>query len=223
MPPRYVYWTILIDGKATAFRAREREELMPTVAQLRRTNEDVALRYFSKGKLWDSPEQAQWAHQQPPRTRERRGVEWRPGGAHRDPRARVASGTRQRRESTTAVPPSRPPQGARPADRPQADRRWPKGPRRGAETGRSDQRTTERAPRAPRPHDPRQGPPWGTDTRQGSARPRDARERRPELTTDRPRRETSHRDDATRHPAPRPDRPRSGRPPARPPRRRNDS
>ena len=32
MPPRYVYWTILIDGKATAFRAREREELLQTVA-----------------------------------------------------------------------------------------------------------------------------------------------------------------------------------------------
>ena len=29
MPPRYAYWTILIDQKPTAFRAREREELMP--------------------------------------------------------------------------------------------------------------------------------------------------------------------------------------------------
>jgi hypothetical protein len=28
MPPRYAYWTILIDGKATAFRAKESEELL---------------------------------------------------------------------------------------------------------------------------------------------------------------------------------------------------
>lgn len=222
MPPRYVYWTILIDGKATAFRAREREELMPTVAQLRRTSEDVALRYFSKGKLWDSPEQAQWADQQPPRARERRGVEWRPGGTHRDPRARVPSGTRQRRESSPAVPASRPPRDPRASDRPQADR-WPKGARHGSDDRRSDRRTTERPPRAPRPHESRQGPPRDRDAKTGSARPRDERERRNDIRTDRPRRETAHRDDATRRPAPRPDRPRGGRPSARPPRRRNDS
>ena len=31
MPPRYAYWTILIDNKTTAFRARDREELVPTL------------------------------------------------------------------------------------------------------------------------------------------------------------------------------------------------
>ena len=34
MPPRYAYWTILIDDKPTAFRAREQEELLPTLNQL---------------------------------------------------------------------------------------------------------------------------------------------------------------------------------------------
>ncbi|MEQ1728677.1 MAG: hypothetical protein ABL982_09870, partial [Vicinamibacterales bacterium] len=88
MPPRYAYWTILIDGKATAFRAKEQEELLPTLNQLKRKNEDVALRYFSKGKLWDSPEQAQWAGRNASGLGERRDQDWRPGGTHQDPRAR---------------------------------------------------------------------------------------------------------------------------------------
>jgi hypothetical protein len=92
MPPRYAYWTILIDGKATAFRAREREELLPTFNQLARKNSDIALRYFSRGKLWDNPEQAQWAGRNVVRPAEKRGAGWRPGGAHADPRARFKTG-----------------------------------------------------------------------------------------------------------------------------------
>ena len=52
MPPRYAYWTILIDDKATAFRAREREELQPTFAQLQRKNANVTMRWFARGKLF---------------------------------------------------------------------------------------------------------------------------------------------------------------------------
>ena len=89
MPPRYAYWTILIDGKATAFRAREREELLPTFNQLARKNADIVMRYFARGRLWDTPEQAQWANRNPPTARpERRDRTWRPGGEHKDPRAR---------------------------------------------------------------------------------------------------------------------------------------
>jgi len=89
MPPRYAYWTILIDGKATAFRAREREELLPTFNQLARKNADIAMRYFARGKLWDNPEQAQWANRNREVTRtEPRTRDWRPGGQHKDPRAR---------------------------------------------------------------------------------------------------------------------------------------
>jgi hypothetical protein len=89
MPPRYAYWTILIDGKATAFRAREREELLPTFNQLARKNADIVMRYFARGRLWDNPEQAQWANRnrEVPRT-EKRDRDWRPGGEHKDPRAR---------------------------------------------------------------------------------------------------------------------------------------
>ncbi|MDR1989821.1 MAG: hypothetical protein LBQ09_06265 [Acidobacteriaceae bacterium] len=88
MPPRYAYWTILIDGKATAFRAHTREELLPTFNQLARKNPAILMRYFSRGKLWDSPEQAQWASRNVRPPFEKRGPDWRPGGKHEDPRAR---------------------------------------------------------------------------------------------------------------------------------------
>jgi hypothetical protein len=87
MPPRYAYWTILIDQKPTAFRAREREELLPTFNQLRRTSSDVVMKWFARGRVWESPE-AERAAQQAPKQQERRGREWRPGGLHRDPRDR---------------------------------------------------------------------------------------------------------------------------------------
>lgn len=88
MPPRYAYWTILIDQKPTAFRAREREELLPTLNQLRRKNTDVVMKWFARGRLWESPEAAQAAQRAPKAPLEKRGRDWRPGGEHRDPRDR---------------------------------------------------------------------------------------------------------------------------------------
>lgn len=96
MPPRYAFWTILIDQKPTAFRARDQEELLPTAAQLRRTNDDVVLRWFARGRLWESPEEERAAQPRAitrttgarPPAPEQRGREWRPGGKHEDPRER---------------------------------------------------------------------------------------------------------------------------------------
>jgi hypothetical protein len=89
MPPRYAYWTILIDNGATAFRAREQDELLPTLHQLRRTNKDVVMKWFSHGRLWESPEEARRAREvRPPRAP--RSRDWRPGGEHKDPRARFS-------------------------------------------------------------------------------------------------------------------------------------
>src|SRR5204863_3620392 len=88
MPPRYAFWTILIDGKPTAFRARDKEELLPTFNQLRRKNADIVMRWFARGRLWETPEQAQWAAKNLQAAREKRTRDWRPGGAHKDPRAR---------------------------------------------------------------------------------------------------------------------------------------
>ena len=88
MPPRYAYWTILIDDKPTAFRARDKAELLPTLQQLKRTNPNALMKWFARGKLWDTPEQAQWASKHLPKQSERRDRDWRPGGEHRDRHAR---------------------------------------------------------------------------------------------------------------------------------------
>jgi hypothetical protein len=87
MPPRFAYWTILIDNSPTAFRARYQDELLPTFNQLRRTNQHVTMKWFARGRLWESPDEAR-AALRAPRTQEPRGKEWRPGGKHKDPRAR---------------------------------------------------------------------------------------------------------------------------------------
>ena len=88
MPPRHAYWTILIDKGPTAFRARDKDDLLPTLNQLRRTNKDVELKWFARGRLWDSPEQEQFAARMPVVKRSR---DWRPGGNHEDPRQRFKS------------------------------------------------------------------------------------------------------------------------------------
>jgi hypothetical protein len=87
MPPRYAYWTILIDNGPTAFRARDPEELLPTLNQLKRTNSNIVMKWFARGRLWDSPE-AERAATRNPKQAEHRGPDWRPGGQHKDPRAR---------------------------------------------------------------------------------------------------------------------------------------
>lgn len=85
MPPRYAYWTILIDNLATAFRAREKDELLPTLTQLRRTNKDVVLKWFARGRIWESREAEIAARE---KQREKRARDWRPGGTHEDSRKR---------------------------------------------------------------------------------------------------------------------------------------
>ena len=116
MPPRYAYWTILIDDKPTAFRAREQEELLPTLHQLRRTNKNVVLKWFARGRLWETPEAAQAASRAAAPAREKRGQDWRPGGAHKDPRdqykvprdvKRARFKAKQRRDQTNPKPPKK--------------------------------------------------------------------------------------------------------------------
>ena len=97
MPPRYAYWTILIDNRPTAFRAREREELLPTFHQLQRKSPDAVLKWFARGRLWESPLEAEEAARRPAGRPEKRGAGWRPGGQHRDPRARFHKRTKRRK------------------------------------------------------------------------------------------------------------------------------
>jgi hypothetical protein len=83
MPPRYSYWTILAGGLPTAFRAAERADLLPTFNRIREKHPDAEMKWFARGRLWASPEDAQADLQ---RARVRRDRDWRPGGDHRDPR-----------------------------------------------------------------------------------------------------------------------------------------
>jgi hypothetical protein len=153
VPPRYAYWTILIDDKPTAFRAREREELQPTFVQLQRKNTNVVMRWFARGKLWASREAERddfQMHKQAasaPRERradrpegtERRGSDWRPGGAHKDPRDRFKKKNRPERAWSEKDPATqrerdkpgyksaapRPAKDDRPwRDKPRGDRPW---------------------------------------------------------------------------------------------------
>ena len=97
VPPRFAFWTILIDGKPTAFRARDAQELLPTCNQLKRTSQDVVIKWFARGRLWDSPEAERAASQRPKPPMEKRNRDWRPGGTHKDPRDRFKKKNRPER------------------------------------------------------------------------------------------------------------------------------
>lgn len=120
MPPRYAYWTIIAGGLPTAFRAADRDELLPTFRRIRDKHPDAEMKWFARGKLWDSPEAArvrrdahregrrtdhrparpsdhdrQGASAEPPGS-EKRSRDWRPGGEHRDPRQKFIGAKKQR-------------------------------------------------------------------------------------------------------------------------------
>jgi hypothetical protein len=88
MPPRHTYWTIILEGKPTAFRAHTKEELLPTLRQLQARHPDAVMLWFARGRLWQSPEQALEALRARRPRDEHRGPGWRPGGSHQDPRER---------------------------------------------------------------------------------------------------------------------------------------
>jgi hypothetical protein len=104
MPPRFTYWTIILDGQPTAFRAADREQLLPTLKQLQAKNPDAALKWFAHGRMWESPDQLRElrarkrAETREARLDQRRGRGWRPGGKHEDPRAKFKRETFQARK-----------------------------------------------------------------------------------------------------------------------------
>ena len=61
MPPRYAYWTILVDDQPTAFRAGSQEDLMPTFKRLKDKQPTAKMMWFQNGKLWPSRIDAQEA------------------------------------------------------------------------------------------------------------------------------------------------------------------
>src|SRR5262245_19661871 len=130
MPPRYAYWTIIAGGLPTAFRAAEREELLPTFKRIQEKHPDAQMKYFARGKLWESREAAQAKAPTPEshRASEQRGRDWRPGGDHRDPRQGFIDAKKERnveRRKDRFARKNRP-------DTEQARRERPPGPPRGS-------------------------------------------------------------------------------------------
>ena len=119
MPPRYSYWTILAGGLPTAFRAAEREDLLPTFQRIKEKHPDAEMKWFARGKLWESQEAAR----APEKQRGARTRDWRPGGDHRDPRQKFIDAKKQRnavmrkeRWDRKNAPPRERPQGAPPRE-----------------------------------------------------------------------------------------------------------
>ena len=54
-------WVILVGNVPTSFRAKEREDLVPTFKQLQRTQPEVTLRWFERGRVWENPDAARAA------------------------------------------------------------------------------------------------------------------------------------------------------------------
>lgn len=98
MPPRFAYWTILAGGLPTAFRAAERDDLLPTFRRIQEKHPDAEMKWFARGRLWASPEEAR-DYAKRPRTHGHRDRSWRPGGDHRDRREPHKAAARARNQS----------------------------------------------------------------------------------------------------------------------------
>ena len=120
------------------------------------------MKWFARGRVWDTPEQARWAGSHLEGTREKRGREWRPGGKHEDSRARFDKRKRESRPGNapgTAVPRADRSSTEKPATGPEQERRWAAKPAEG-QRPRNDKPPREgQRPWSDRP--PRKGQrPW---------------------------------------------------------------
>lgn len=224
---KYFRCWVIVDGtQPTAFRAREAEDLIPTLKQLQRTQPDVSLMWFERGRLWRTPEEAQRALVERRRTPTGRGREWRPGGEHKDPKARpkvprdekralfkkrliskkthgggFPSGDDRRPAGRQRPPSTRPPSDRRPG--PEPDRRGPSaGP------------SARRPPAGGKPSG-RPGGPNSSSRRPSSGRPSPSGRPGPGSFRRPPSGPPSSRRPPSGRPGP-------GRPAGKPPRRRND-
>jgi hypothetical protein len=53
--PLRAFWTIVMEGRPTAFRSPRQEELLPTLTQLRSRHPDTQMMWFQNGRYWRSP------------------------------------------------------------------------------------------------------------------------------------------------------------------------
>jgi hypothetical protein len=95
------FWIIISGVAPTAFRSPNREDLLPTLRQLQRKQPDTTMMWFDGRRFWTSPAAARASAadrrnrraDSPPERRD----EWRPGGDHKDPRARYKQTRDQKR------------------------------------------------------------------------------------------------------------------------------
>ncbi len=59
MPPRYAYWTIIVDGQPTAFRSGSLEDIQPTFNRLKARNPTAELKWWQNNQLWPTRKDAQ--------------------------------------------------------------------------------------------------------------------------------------------------------------------
>ena len=156
MPPRHTYWTIILEGKPTAFRTHTQEELLPTLRQLQSKHPDAVMKWFARGKLWHTPEEERMAFEL--KRAEQRTPKWRPGGEHRDPREQFKVPRDEKRRRFAAKMrrqdgPPRPEGSEPPARDPQGPQRpWrPKGPGGTGRPGRPERPWGDGQSGAPRP------------------------------------------------------------------------
>lgn len=179
MPPRHTYWTIILEGKPTAFRSHTQEELLPTLKQLQAKHPDAVMKWFARGKLWHTPEEERMAFELK-RASEKRPPKWRPGGEHRDPREqfKIPRDEKRRRFAANLRRPDGPgrrsPGSDKPGEggappRPPFDDRDQSGPgRRSPGFGKAGEGGPKRpwTPRG-RPQKPGERPPWRKDRPEG--------------------------------------------------------
>ncbi|AMY13007.1 hypothetical protein LuPra_06293 [Luteitalea pratensis] len=210
---RGAFWTIIVDDQPTAFRAPVREDLLPTLKQLHRQHPTAVIKWFQRGRLWETPGDAMDATKPPSR-----GVGWRPGGAHKDPRDqyKVPRDVKRARWASQAADGRGPwMKGDKPFNAERLPRRSP-----GAEAGRTTSSTGTghretgtggRPPRADRPTGDR--PAWkpkGDSATNDERLPRRSPEAEAGRTTSSTG--TGHREPGTGGRPPRADRPTGDRP-----------
>lgn len=131
MPPRYAYWTILVDGQPTAFRAAEPDELLPTLKRLQVKQPGALMKWFERGRLWESRDEAKDKLRAgytvgadgalvPPDATAGRGRGWRPGGEHKDPREKYQLAKKAKWQKFKQMVRARPGHGPKPGDRAEA-------------------------------------------------------------------------------------------------------
>jgi hypothetical protein len=176
--PRAI-WIIVAGATPTSFRSRYREDLVPTLHQLQRKQSDVRLLWFEHNRFWESQEQAEAALLAERARTPGRGRDWRPGGEHKDPRAKYKITRDEKRKrfkqrlirgpkpDGPGAKPNGP--GAKPGRPPETS--WAKRPpRSGPRPDRRDDRRD--GPRSDRRDDRRDGPRHGPgQDRRDSPRP----------------------------------------------------